>query len=454
MAATSARPPSKPANGGSEEAETREPAVTQLSKLDVYVRQLRLLTRAEYPSDTLERMLAANRLLLCFLTDILRPSGHFKDTPHVLVGAHYLSQREIGPSKPFNGWLRGYIQEICSFNAHVTPFHGREEEGTKIAQMALKLYPKAVAKHKGAVKGKGPHMEVSLDGHANIVFPFHEEEYDATSFPKLILEDPLSLTCTPDFIGEINIRCQASGLFSKMTFKPGQRVEGYVENLLGQSTQRQCQFAGRWDDTVTVSCPAMSLGPQQLPRLWTPIMDAVLYSDRTLATSKAAQELADNLAVNVVFALDPRTSASARRMQMVRNAARADKQAETAPSSKSSKAGSKSARSAGDSDSEKAGSDSDEDEGGTYEENKYDDDPRSLPPCIKEQRALGRAMHYEMHYNLRVLRPEEEVPAPPDDATDDSHAPSSSATTPPAAPGSSSGASTSSAQSQPTRVSP
>lgn len=134
---------------------------------------------------------------------------------------------------------------------------------------------------------------------------------------------------------------------------------------------------------------------------------------------------------------------------------------------------------------------------------RYDDDPRSLPPCIKvrayyqqeenvacrddvlpctpaagrnpaavppstwlleknitaawvvqEQRALGRAMHYEMHYNLRVLRPEEEVPAPPDDATDDSHAPSSSATTPPAAPGSSSGASTSSAQSQPTRVSP
>lgn len=58
---------------------------------------------------------------------------------------------------------------------------------------------------------------------------------------------------------------------------------------------------------------------------------------RAWVSSQAAQELADNLAVNVVFALDPRTSASARRMQMVRNAARADKQAETAPSSKSSK---------------------------------------------------------------------------------------------------------------------
>lgn len=66
------------------------------AQLDAYVRQLRFLARAEYPSDTLERMMAVVRLMLCCMTDLLRPSSVYRDTPHVLLGAHNLTERELG----------------------------------------------------------------------------------------------------------------------------------------------------------------------------------------------------------------------------------------------------------------------------------------------------------------------------------------------------------------------
>jgi hypothetical protein len=70
------------------------------SQLDAYVRQLRLLARAEYPSESLERMLAVIRLVICCQTDLLRPGTTYRDTPHVLLGSHVLTQRELGKDSP------------------------------------------------------------------------------------------------------------------------------------------------------------------------------------------------------------------------------------------------------------------------------------------------------------------------------------------------------------------
>lgn len=38
------------------------------------------------------------------------------------------SPHPSGPSVPFDGWLRGYLQEICAFNPDATAFRDREEE--------------------------------------------------------------------------------------------------------------------------------------------------------------------------------------------------------------------------------------------------------------------------------------------------------------------------------------
>jgi len=173
----------------------------QLSKSDVYVRELRQLACAEYPSDTLERMLAVIRLLISCLTDILRPSNVYRDTPHVLIGVHLLTQRELGPSGTLDGFLRGYIQELCSFEESEKPYK-REEQGTQVASMSLKMHPKAVVRAKGHLKSKGLHVEVDLGGSGSVWFSYHEEDYEVTGLPCLILEDPMSLRCIPDFVGE------------------------------------------------------------------------------------------------------------------------------------------------------------------------------------------------------------------------------------------------------------
>ncbi len=66
-----------------------------------------------------------------------------------------------GPSGTLDGFLRGYVQEIAAYNEAAKPYAGREEQGTQVAAFSLRMYPKAVTRQKGAVKGKGNHIEVT-----------------------------------------------------------------------------------------------------------------------------------------------------------------------------------------------------------------------------------------------------------------------------------------------------
>uniref|UniRef100_A0A061QZ95 Uncharacterized protein n=2 Tax=Tetraselmis sp. GSL018 TaxID=582737 RepID=A0A061QZ95_9CHLO len=203
----------------------------------------------------------------------------------------------------------------------------------------------------------------------------------------------------------MSVVCKASGLTASLEFRPGRDVCGSVDRLLGPGAGKYCTLEGSWSDRILVSCPNLnadgvlldvkelgppnvspsvnlqSLGPQQLPRLWSGLMDAILYSEKHAGMPKAAQEMADQIASNVVFALDPRTSAAAKRMRMVKNFGGAALQ----------------------NPKNKYAEDSDDEDGKLYTEEKYDDDPRSLPPCVKEQRAKGKSMHYQLHYNLRLV---------------------------------------------------
>ena len=61
-----------------------------------YAKWAKLLQAAEAAPDSEERMLGVCRLMLCFCTDMLRPSNHFADKPSNILERHQVHKSQLG----------------------------------------------------------------------------------------------------------------------------------------------------------------------------------------------------------------------------------------------------------------------------------------------------------------------------------------------------------------------
>ncbi|MEW5301924.1 MAG: hypothetical protein WDW36_004748 [Sanguina aurantia] len=109
---------------------------------------------------------------------------------------------------------------------------------------------------------------------------------------------------------ELLVVCRATGLSSSLVFKGSQGlVSGSLEQMMGSSSYSHLgTLEGCWRSRVVVRCPKLgmegviheegpelrpalsdtislaSLGPQQMPRLWSALHDALLYNDPNKAS--------------------------------------------------------------------------------------------------------------------------------------------------------------------------
>ena len=359
-----------------------------------------LALKAEKATDSLERMLAVCRAVIAFLTHLLRPGTRYQDTPSVILGQHYLSHRELGAFHR-GDLTRVYLQELCSYDPVEAPIPSskyRQPGHTDIATWSFNFVPTARAKvRKEGIIGSGlPYLEVAWVGGGNIEFPRHAETYNFT-LPSLILTSPMSEECPLDFEGTIAVECAATGLRTVLKFKPWQEgfVKGEVRRLAGDGEVKIARVEGRWQSQISafglenstegvlfditdfppplVMPPVIDLakpGPQTIPRFWSAVIEAAIYVDTHDAdkAGKAAGELAAGLPEALRAAL-----------------------LYTAPEGplRTTKP-------------------------------KYDDeearlaakDPRPLPPASRVQRAIGRALRYQLKYivqSITQLALEEEI---------------------------------------------
>ena len=291
-----------------------KPGVTMPTQSrDWYAIQGSQLLKAEKASDSVERMLAVCRSLIDFLIDLLRPGIRYSDTPSVILGQHYLSHRELGAL--YRGDVtRAYVQELCSFDPIESPVPCAKYKAPghqDVATFKVHFIPRAHARlRKEGIIGSGlPYIEVALPGSGAITFPRHAEEY-TFKLPSIVLVSPCSEECPIDLDGTLSIECPATGLRADLRFKPWKdsQVKGEVTRLayLGDKTQPQVvKIEGRWDDQVTAygleiasegvlfdaadsPLPQIQVpmtirlgnpGPRVVPRFWSALIEAVLYTD-------------------------------------------------------------------------------------------------------------------------------------------------------------------------------
>lgn len=280
---------------------------------DWYAVQGGQLLKAEKATDSVERMLAVCRSLMDFLVDLLRPGIRYADTPSVILGQHYLSHRDLGTL--YRGDVtRAYVQELCSFDPVEGPIPCNKYKAPghqDVARLNIHFVPRAQARlRKEGIIGSGlPYVEVALPGSGVIAFPRHAEEY-TFKLPSIVLVSPCSEECPVDFDGTLSIECPATGLRADLRFKPWKdsQVKGEVTRLafLGDKTQPQVvKIEGRWDDQVmaygleissegvlfdAADCPLPQIqvpvtvclatpGPRVVPRFWSALLEALLYTD-------------------------------------------------------------------------------------------------------------------------------------------------------------------------------
>jgi len=266
------------------------------------------------------------RLLLTFLTQIMKPGTRFQETPTVVLGHHYLSHRELHGEYHRGDKTRSYLQELCAYDpveAPVTPKVYNEEGHCEVGTWQVQIIPKAHAKTKkeGIIGGTTQqYVEIELDGNGSVKYNRHDEKY-TFNFPAIILSDPLSEYCPLDLDGTVTIMCEATGLKTELQFKPwkDECVKGEVSSLHGDGMKIVARVEGNWDATVSVHSvntdasgvlfstaddpppvhvpPVINLnkpGPQTLFRLWSGIIECLLYADAQSsggATGKKLNEL-------------------------------------------------------------------------------------------------------------------------------------------------------------------
>eukprot|EP00204_Picochlorum_oklahomense_P001907 CAMPEP_0118808762 /NCGR_PEP_ID=MMETSP1161-20130426/36148_1 /TAXON_ID=249345 /ORGANISM="Picochlorum oklahomensis, Strain CCMP2329" /LENGTH=367 /DNA_ID=CAMNT_0006738155 /DNA_START=93 /DNA_END=1194 /DNA_ORIENTATION=+ len=284
----------------------------------------KLLLKAEKSPDSLERMLAVTRLVLTFISQIVKPGKRSQDIPTVVLGEHYLSHREMGEELHRGDHTRSYLQELCAYDPVEAPIRPRtyyDEGHSEVATCTVRVIPRACAKlrREGILLGGTGQsfIEIAMEGQGKIRYPRHDEEYEF-ELPSVILNDPLAGTCTIDLDGVVEIDCQATGLRTELKFKPwrGEYVKGEVKSLLGSGMQTVAHIEGHWDADVSVHSvtgdatgvvfstsedppqlqipPMINLadpGPQTIRRLWVSILESILYCEQQNMTGSSAKKL-------------------------------------------------------------------------------------------------------------------------------------------------------------------
>lgn len=298
---------------------------------DMHTVLSKLFLKSEKSPDSLERMLAVTRMLLTFLSQIMKPGKRFQDVPSVVLGEHYLSHRELTGELYRGDHTRTYLQELCAYDpveAPVTPKVygdvGHADIGTWFTSVVPKTHVR-VKKEGGIMAVGGPgqiYALVDLEGQGKVYYRRHDEEY-VFGFPSIVLCDPLSEKCRMDLEGVVEISCDATGLQTELRFKPwrDEYVKGEVKTLLGDGMQTLARIEGHWDTDVSVHSttndangvlfsasddpplmkipPTINLadpGPQTMRRLWSAIIESLLYSDCQSVTGAAAKKAQDLVA--------------------------------------------------------------------------------------------------------------------------------------------------------------
>ena len=268
------------------------------------------------------------RIVLTFMTQIMKPGKRFQDTPTVILGHHYLSHRELHGEFHRGDQTRSYLQEICAYDpveAPITPKEYVSEGHCDIATWHAQIVPKAFAR----VRKEGimsaivqPYVEIEFDGVGTVKYMRHDEEY-SFNFPSLILSNPQTEYCPLDLEGTVQIMCEATGLQTELRFKPWREeyVKGEVSSLLGDGRQVVAKIEGNWDSSVSVSSmtadasgvlfstsddpppisapPVINLskpGPQTMCKLWSAILESILYVDSTAISGAASKKVAEMIA--------------------------------------------------------------------------------------------------------------------------------------------------------------
>lgn len=282
-----------------------------------------LLLKSEKAPDSLERLLAICRYVLVFLTTILKPASRFQDTPCVILGHHYLSHREL--AEIYRGDpTRVYLQEICSYDTQEAPIHSSKYSSTghtNVVKCNLDIHPVARARlrKEGTLLGSGsihPYIEIGMHGQGTITLYRHDEEYTFT-LPSLILLSPANEECRLDYDGNVQIECPSTGLVATIEFKPWKdgNVLGSVARLSAEGQQQQQQLvemSGQWTSQINASSsiesaqgmlfdaseytplfvqipPQINMqepGPMLASRLWSALLESVLYADSSEAVGK------------------------------------------------------------------------------------------------------------------------------------------------------------------------
>lgn len=169
----------------------------------------------------------------------------------------------------------------------------------------------------GLIAAGQPYMEVQFAGEASLELYRHDERYTVT-LPSLILKNVLDEYCTLDFDGESIITCAATGLRASLIYKGWREalVTGEVVRMAGDGTDRIARIDGNWDGEIlaysteadasgilfedadyppqlpeTVSINLAKPGPRIHTRLWSAIIEALLYADREEASSTGKKAL-------------------------------------------------------------------------------------------------------------------------------------------------------------------
>ncbi|GLC50425.1 hypothetical protein PLESTB_000378100 [Pleodorina starrii] len=293
-----------------------------------------------------------------------------------------------------------------------------------------------------------------------------QEQYTVV-LPNLVLRGNLPYTAHPEFKGELVIQCPSTGLMATLTFKEDGVVKGVLEKLQPQQQQQRGRqgsvsggsgaaaaaaaaavgvasrlasvygtvgsFAGSLYDSIQITCPELGLegtlhseqpptpglpplaqlvdltrpGPQQLPRMWTALHDALLYNDPSQASGgKAAEELSRRLAsgLHALFVEGAGGAGGAGG-----GATAAGGGAATATAASVAGAAAATDPSGG---VVAGGSDSDSDfEAAARDEGDSTEDPRDVPPSYKSQHAAGRQLCWQLQYTL-LLTTASPAPAP------------------------------------------
>ncbi len=294
---------------------------------DVHTSLSKLLLKSEKSPDSLERMLAVTRMVLTFLSQIVKPGKRFQDVPSVVLGEHYLSHRELTGELYRGDHTRTYLQELCAYDPveAAIPSKTYEKGGhADIGTWHTHIVPKAqvrVKKEGGIIGGGGgqAYVVIALQGQSKVYYPRHDEEY-VFGFPSVILCDPLSEKCPIDLEGTVEISCNATGLQTELRFKPwrDEYVKGDVKTLLGDGMHTLARIEGHWDTDVSVHSatsdangvlfsssddpplikvpPVIDLadpGPQTMRRLWSAMIESLLYCECQSATGSMAKKAQD-----------------------------------------------------------------------------------------------------------------------------------------------------------------